>query len=345
MRHSKGHDPRAAFTLIELLVVIGIMTVLLAILLPVISKVRRRALVLVSPIAYPTDTKGIALARPTGGSGLVLMPAAYWGLDFKLDWSPNGRWIGYLARENATAYYHTIIDPASGQTHRHFSSRAYPFAGWADDNHYILILPPPEFISLKVQVHDAETGQLRESFVQRGIRVVEPEFVSISAVPPGVGASYVTVLDEPRAPEGKRMEAIALLRKDFSLARTIWRCESGKLDAREARPRVDPFGEYVAWTQQSLTVPHQRLVAVKRLKDPSTRIPDFVGAEYRQVAFCDWTEDGRLLVNVLRDRVGEYSGLAILERDGRLVRTIATDPAPFVESTYFTASWRKHWRR
>lgn len=52
--------------------------------------------------------------------------------------------------------------------------------------------------------------------------------------------------------------------------------------------------------------------------------------------FCDWTEDSKPLANV--NQGGKWS-LAILDRNGRLIRKIPTaiEPAPGA-----VASWRKY---
>src|SRR5881628_1867244 len=57
---------RSAFTLVELLVVLAIIALLIAILLPVLSRARRAALVLASPVAYTSAQGTVQLTDPNG---------------------------------------------------------------------------------------------------------------------------------------------------------------------------------------------------------------------------------------------------------------------------------------
>src|SRR5205807_770775 len=53
-------------TLVELLIVVAIIAILISILLPVMIKIRRRALVLVCPIAYIGEDATVHICDPTG---------------------------------------------------------------------------------------------------------------------------------------------------------------------------------------------------------------------------------------------------------------------------------------
>src|SRR5437764_670689 len=59
--------PAAAFTVVELLVVVAIISVLVAILFPALQRVKRRAAVLASPVAFLGTDSRIHLTDPAGG--------------------------------------------------------------------------------------------------------------------------------------------------------------------------------------------------------------------------------------------------------------------------------------
>ena len=98
----KSHS---AFTLVELLVVIGIIAILIAILLRVLQKVRRKAVVLTSPIAYHSWTDNtLRVCDPKGNFNMEVTPSYGWPFDRRPRFAPSSN--SRLLRCNGT---HNLI--------------------------------------------------------------------------------------------------------------------------------------------------------------------------------------------------------------------------------------------
>ena len=100
---------------------------------------------------------------------------------------------------------------------------------------------------------------------------------------------------------------------------------------------VDPVGDWVAFAADA--PPSKLVVAVKHLSEPPSMPLRLLGAQFEWAFFCDWTEDGKLLVNAKENGVW---CLVILEKDGTIVRRLPTAVRPFPECR---ASWRKYGHR
>jgi hypothetical protein len=98
--------------------------------------------------------------------------------------------------------------------------------------------------------------------------------------------------------------------------------------------RVDPAGEYVAWSAYQADATTK--VLLKSTYASAADLPALLGSQFDEAYFCDWTEQGDLLVN---RRIGSRWALAVINKDGALLREIPTivdvpDGA--------IASWRKY---
>jgi len=296
---------RKAFTLVELLVVIAIIAILIAILLPVCIKIRNRALVLASPIAYVGDDGGVYLTGPKGGYEVRISPPGIranssHGLDAPLGWSACGRRLAYHATDatgEAVSYVH---EPSTGKEWR-ITGSSRRFSGWIDYNTY---LGPGAWGHAIIKF---ETGDDRTFFQI-----------------PDSSNHYDTLAPAPACADGRYVAAchgggagcqIAFVNKNFLPAKVIWRWPDAQKDQHNhCSPQVDPTGEYAAWPLDGGT-------AVRRIGEsssaPLTMLPG---------TFCDWTEDGNVLIN--------EGGLSVYSRDGKLMRKIPTEHRPVGVAAY-----------
>ena len=108
-------------------------------------------------------------------------------------------------------------------------------------------------------------------------------------------------------------------------------------------PRVDPMGEFVAFTMHGQGAGGSgSAVGIKAINEPVSRPATTIGraAGYAGAYFCDWTEQGQLLCNVSKN--GSQWQLAIFDHNGQLVRPLGT-PVPPAKGVI--ASWRKYGHR
>jgi hypothetical protein len=317
MAHSVARRIRRtrSFTLIELLVVIGIIAILIALLFPVFSRVRRRFLVLACPIAYVGEDSGLYLTSSNGNAEVRLTDPGWrvssWdSLVTPIAWSPCGRRLSVQASSPKLQKFGTLImEPLTADM---WVLPDFYFGGWIDKDTCIASG------AWRHDIVDVNTRRRIGDFRLPDDR----HYDTFAPVHPNAGASYVASIHG----EAWINPHIGLVGRDFMPKRPIFSWPAPGTHFH-LTPQIDPTGEWVAWQDPVL---HQ--VAVRYVREHPTQPLTTIPGNYQ---FCDWTDDGDLLVIAHEGGRGE---LQILAKDGRLVRRIHTTVPPQAHSV---AAFRK----
>src|SRR5205085_7823292 len=135
---------------------------LIALLMPMVQKARRRAVVFTTPISSANEFGGVDMLNPRG-TRVELSAGNELCWDSPIQgpvWSPNGTWVGHTLhyRDSAGHIMHDLIvvNASTGAVHRHrpVNSLGSRFTGWADNENFI------EVGDRRFVIRDAESGRI-----------------------------------------------------------------------------------------------------------------------------------------------------------------------------------------
>src|SRR6185503_17122719 len=135
----------------------------------------------------------------------------------------------------------------------------------------------------KYYVNSVDTGAHLSTYVPT---TMLDQFLYASPTPTGSAYPYVGIIYR------NRQNAVAYLRKDLSAAKLIWKETGSSRVGSNEFVRIDPSGEWVAWSQERGSGSSAYMIALKSVREPVSTPPTLLGAlGYASAYFCDFTED------------------------------------------------------
>ena len=318
---NRGDPERGGFTLVELLVVIAILSILLAILFPTYSRVKRMATAVACPIAYIAEDRTVWVCDTTGSHQLKVSDREI--NEAFLAWSPEGTKLTFRAAAGTV-----IVDPSTSRT------------AIVGDLENAVWVSRDKLLGNRYVGSDGRNDLYRVSTVtgqatlwkQRKAMRLPYGQTWCHYAPLQVQGFVVAEADVIWLPTSD-----VVLRSDtWASRRTIWEDPGNNIEDFNAR--VDDLGEYIAWTRaRQARIGGPWYVAVKRVNDGPSVPPTILGADFESLSFCDWTPEGQLLVVVTR---GGKPELAIMDKGGHLIQTIPTGKG-LLDNPGRIAAWRR----
>lgn len=325
---------RRSFTLIELLVVIAIIAILISIILPLF-----RVRAALCSIAYVGKDLRLHVTTIQGGTDVDVAEANVFdtgGHFVVVEWSPSGDKIGF--RTNTSHGNTCVLDPVTRHVSRFREPDYLAFRGWQDSRSLL------QTDGSAMLVCDPRTGTVHEHLAPPlGVSASE---ITLARLPLTVNAHYIAMYTRTDGASGQSITCVHLLTKNLRPCKTIWEQEWPTL-YQYGWPRVDPRGEYVAWTHQSATAGYEG-IDIKNVADASSVRPTKIASKnFKFAVVCDWIDSNNLLVNASKvdnQPAGDWAhggvwGLYIIDRRGNIVREIST-PVPLYPSC--VASYRQY---
>jgi len=192
-----------------LLIVLAIIALLIAILMPVLSRARRIAQVLASPIAYAGADGGVHLTDPGGGADVGIKGASSMQCPVCHSppvWSPSGQVLSFRVGGNGSNASTAVAEPSPNRL-KLFPETGRPLLSWLDSDHWLEATSPNGFYHIV---------SARDNTIQQTFRPTSP-VTYVSPAPPGAPGPLIGSIVRFFGGNGGRTVAVSAAAQPFGV--------------------------------------------------------------------------------------------------------------------------------